>query len=358
MQIIELDDYSIFLGDMWEDLNIFIKEGLYSQYFVLVDENTLQYCLPHFLNNTDDDMVFEVIVIPPGEQYKNIETCQHIWSELMRLNADRKSLVINLGGGVIGDMGGFCASTYKRGIDFIQVPTTLLSQVDSSIGGKLGIDFENVKNSIGVFQNPKAVFINTYFLRTLPMAEIRSGMAEMLKHGLIGNHEHWEALTIIENIEHVDWESYISVSLRVKRYIVESDPFEKNIRKALNFGHTIGHAIETLFLESPTPLRHGEAIAIGMICETFLSHKKIKLPELQLFDIIDLFKKVYPKVVIPEENFSTLIEWMRNDKKNENNKINFTLINSIGDGWINQTCTEEEIIESLEFYNQLDGVQV
>ena len=193
MQILNLDTYSIFIGDIWEQLHQFLEKKQYAHVFILVDENTLELCLPIFFDKIKNSDA-EVIIVPSGEQFKNLQTCQHIWSELMRLNANRKSLLINLGGGVIGDMGGFCAATFKRGFDFIQIPTTLLSQVDSSIGGKLGIDFENVKNSIGVFQNPQAVFIDTIFLQTLEEEEVRSGMAEMLKHGLIDNAAHWNCL--------------------------------------------------------------------------------------------------------------------------------------------------------------------
>ena len=352
MQVLKLDTYSIFIGNVWDSVNKFLQEKNYVQTYVLVDENTMKDCLPIFLDKVKN-VPSAVIVVPPGETFKTIATCQHIWSELLRTNANRKSLLINLGGGVIGDMGGFCAATYKRGIDFIQIPTTLLSQVDSSIGGKLGIDFENVKNSIGVFQNPQAVFIDTIFLKTLPVEEVRSGMAEMLKHGLIADKSHWEELLVIDDLENTPWEKYLPASLHVKKRIVEEDPFEQNIRKALNFGHTIGHAIETLFLESSNPLRHGEAIAIGMMCESFLSAKKAGLSNTELASILSFFQKKYPQRHLPEADFLTLIDWMRKDKKNDTGEINFTMLSSIGDALINQICTEEEILESLDFYNEL-----
>lgn len=351
MQTLQLDTYSIFVGNIWNELQEFLAQKSYSHSFILVDENTMECCLPIFFENIKNSNA-EIIIIPPGETFKTLDTCQHIWSELMRLNADRKSLLINLGGGVIGDMGGFCASTFKRGIDFIQIPTTLLSQVDSSIGGKLGIDFDNVKNSIGVFQNPQAVFIDPIFFDTLPIEEIRSGMAEMLKHGLIQNANHWEDLLKIEDLENVSWENYIPTSLKVKQQIVEADPFEKNVRKGLNFGHTIGHAVETLFLETETPLRHGEAIAIGMMCEAFLSFKKVGLSENDFQNIFNFFQQTYPQVHLAEDDFPTLINWMRKDKKNENDAINFTMLKGVGEMLINQTCEEEEIIEALKFYNE------
>ncbi|HFC00647.1 MAG TPA: 3-dehydroquinate synthase [Phaeodactylibacter sp.] len=352
MQILQLHTYSIFIGNIWDEFNLFLEQENYSQVFVLVDKNTNELCLPIFLKNIKYENC-KIIVVPAGETFKTLSTCQHIWSELMRMNADRKALMINLGGGVIGDMGGFCASTFKRGIDFIQIPTTLLSQVDSSIGGKLGIDFEKVKNSIGLFKNPQAVFIDTVFLKTLPIEEIRSGWAEMLKHGLIANASHWEHLLKIEHLENASWNDYVTSSLQVKKYIVEEDPFERNVRKTLNFGHTIGHAVETFFLETPTSLRHGEAIVIGIMCEAYLSFKKVGFPKEELNRVFDFFKKKYPQVHLPEEKFPELIASMRKDKKNENNTINFTLLTQVGVAEINQTCTEDEIMESLRFYNKM-----
>jgi 3-dehydroquinate synthase len=191
MQIIPVSDYKIYVGDIWSALTEFLTEGNYSRHFLLVDENTEEHCLPLLLKNIPS-VKFHVIRIDSGEIYKHIGTCQTIWSDLMAGNADRKSLLLNLGGGVIGDMGGFCASTFKRGMDFVQLPTTLLSQVDASIGGKLGVDFQQVKNSIGVFKNPQAVFINPEFLKTLSFEEIRSGFAEIIKHGLIAENEEWQ----------------------------------------------------------------------------------------------------------------------------------------------------------------------
>ena len=351
MKKLDLDTYSIFVGDFWTDFNILLEELSASKIFVLVDENTLENCVPIFRKKTKTDC--EHIVIPAGEQFKNLETCQHIWSELMRLGADRKSLMVNLGGGVIGDMGGFCASTFKRGFRFIQIPTTLLSQVDASVGGKLGIDFESVKNSIGVFNNPEGVFIDPVFLKTLSKEEVRSGFAEMIKHSLIADASQWKQFQNITSIDDVNWLELLPPSLQIKQKIVEEDPFEKGIRKALNFGHTIGHAVETLFLESPTPLRHGEAIAIGMICEAYLSHQQVGLPKEELEKIVSFLLKIYPKVEIEESHFPTLINWMRKDKKNENQEINFTYLTNIGKCVVNQISEPDAIMESMRFYNSL-----
>jgi 3-dehydroquinate synthase len=284
---------------------------------------------------------------------KNIETCQIIWRTMMDNEANRNALTINLGGGVIGDMGGFCASTFKRGMDFIQIPTTLLSQVDASIGGKLGIDFQNIKNSIGLFANPKAVFVNPIFLNTLPQREIRSGFAEIIKHALIVDSEQWQVLKIITDLTKVNWSERLIPSLNIKKTVVEADPFEKGWRKALNFGHTIGHAVESLLLESTTPLLHGEAIAIGMICESYLSHKILGMSKANLDEICDFILKIYGKVDITMLGNHALLNLMKQDKKNDANVINFTLLNQIGDANVNQTTNENRITESINFYNDL-----
>jgi len=349
MEKISLGEYDIFVGDIWKSLNGLLIEFNYSKIVVLIDENSRHHCLSTLLSNTDIENL-KLIEIPSGEIHKSIDTCNFIWEQMINKQLDRNALVINLGGGVIGDMGGFCASTFKRGVDFIQIPTTLLSQVDSSIGGKLGIDFGDVKNSIGLFKNPKAVFIYPDFLKTLPIAEVRSGFAEMIKHGLIADREIWEELKTVEDFEKVNWTSLIVPSLKIKKQIVEADPFEKNVRKKLNFGHTIGHAIESLALKSEKPLLHGEAVAAGMICEAWLSVKKNNLPKTTLNKIAEFILKTYDKVSLKEATFSDLIDLMKNDKKNEGAAINFTLLSQPGEASINHTCDEEMIAESLKYY--------
>lgn len=349
MEILQLSDYNIYVGSVAEGLAQFLDGKNYSRYVVLCDENTEKHCLP-ILEQHFPKLDFLTVKIPDGEAYKNIDTCQSIWRQLMVAGIDRKALILNLGGGVIGDMGGFCASTFKRGVDFVQIPTTLLSQVDASIGGKLGIDFANVKNSIGLFCNPKAVLIDSIFLKTLSERELRSGFAEIIKHGLIADAEQWQWIGGWE-----DWRigitQLIIPSLKTKQHIVEEDPFEKGIRKALNFGHTIGHAVESLFLESENPLLHGEAIAIGMICESWLSHKVLNLPEADLQSITKFLTQLYGHTIIPEKDFGILLDVMQNDKKNEQDRINFSLINPIGNCVINQSVDNEAILESMQFYN-------
>lgn len=352
MQTIALDDYTIYVGEIWDALNRFLSEHSYSKYFIIVDENTKEHCLPIFRKHIQlSDL--EVIETTSGEQHKNIHTCSFIWKAMMDANADRKALGINLGGGVIGDMGGFCAATYKRGLDFIQVPTTLLSSVDSSIGGKLGIDFADVKNSVGLFRNPQAVFIDPVFLKTLSMREIRSGLAEIIKHGLIDDLPLWDKIKTIETVDDVDWLPLLVPSLQVKQRIVEADPFEQNVRKKLNYGHTIGHAIESLALNSPEPLTHGEAIAAGMICENYLSTKIRGLAPETADQVSRYILKIYGKYSLKNEYFPDLLRLMKNDKKNEHGIINFTMLNAIGDSEINQSCMEELVMESFSYYKNL-----
>ena len=351
MQTIQLDDYSIQIGDVWATLNTFLLDKKYSKIAIIVDENTHQHCLPIVEKNVPN-VEFLKIKISAGEQHKTLETCQNIWQQMMELGLNRNALTINLGGGVIGDMGGFCASIFKRGMDFLQMPTTLLSQVDASIGGKLGIDFMQVKNSIGIFNNPQAVLIAPEFLKTLPFNEIRSGFAEIIKHTLIDNAEQWAALQFINDLQIVDWPTYLAPSLQIKKRIVEEDPFEKGIRKALNFGHTIGHAIEGWALETPEPLLHGEAIAIGMISEAWLSHQLVGLPMESVQQIAQFILSTYEPYPLKESAFDDFLHLMSKDKKNDNEAINFTLIQPIGKAIINQTASREMIVESLHFYNQ------
>ncbi len=349
---ITLSDYSIHVGnEIWDTFNQAIEKADYSKIAVLVDENTAKYCLPIFKEKTTFE--YETIQIAAGEIHKNIETCQQIWQAMMRLEMNRNAVLINLGGGVIGDMGGFCASTFKRGMAFVQLPTTLLAQVDASVGGKLGIDFEEVKNSIGVFNNPKGVFIYPDFLKTLSEREVRSGFAEIIKHSLIASSTEWQKIISISDLRHTNWDNLLLPSLYIKRDIVTKDPFERGIRKALNFGHTIGHAVESYFLKTNKPLLHGEAVAIGMVCESYLSYQKTGLKKSELDLITTFIIQRYGKPSIPETAFEELLAIMQQDKKNESQAINFTLLHSIGDAIVNQTANRAEIKAALGFYNEI-----
>ena len=354
MKILKLSDYQIFVGDFWAAFADFLITKNYSKIIILVDENTEGSCFERFRPSFPADIA-AIIRVPSGEINKTIDTCQHIWRALFTAEADRNSVLICVGGGVIGDMGGFAASTFKRGIDFIQMPTTLLSQVDSSIGGKLGIDFQEVKNSIGVFSNPKAVFISSDFLTTLSPREVRSGFGEIIKHALIADAKQWKALSKIKDLTTVDWTKIIAPSLKIKQHIVKIDPFEKGLRKALNFGHTIGHAVESMALATKNPLTHGEAIAIGMICEAYLSKILRGLSDAELNEICSFILKIYGKYDIEQFDFQQLIALMRQDKKNDSaSKINFSLLPKIGSVEVNCIAVEKEIEAGLSFYKKLN----
>lgn len=344
--------YPIYFENTIAELVKFIEKGNYSRFFVLTDENTAKHCLPVIRKQIDNLDNFDIIEINAGEESKNIDFCVGIWKMLIDFSADRQSLLINLGGGVISDLGGFAASTYKRGIDFVHVPTTLLSQVDASVGGKTGIDMDNIKNIIGTFTQPKAVFIDHEFLQTLPPRQILSGLAEMLKHGLIADAEYWNLLKNSDlkkpSAELVHW------SVAIKNKVVIEDPHEKGIRKALNFGHTIGHAVETYsLLNDEDPLTHGEAIAIGMICEAKLSQLKAGLSDAELNEINEIISGLYPRYQIAEACYSELHNIMLKDKKNQAGKINCTLLTKIGHCRIDNICTEDELCESLRYYSAL-----
>ncbi len=348
-QILSLEQYAISIGPIAEPLTAFLQDHAYSQYFILVDENTHRDCLTYFLEQIPILQKAKLIQIKSGEINKNLTSSQDIWTSLIKKQADRNSLLINLGGGVIGDMGGFVASTYKRGIDFIQIPTTLLSQVDASIGGKLGIDFMDLKNIIGLFKNPKGVFIDTHFLKSLPFREIRSGYAEILKHALIADANYWKELAKIQDLKTAQWDEIVWASLKIKKAVVEADPFEKGYRKILNFGHTVGHAIESWSLKHDSnPLLHGEAIALGMMVETQLSHIHQGLTLEDREEILEQIMAHYPDYTIEASIIPALIKLMKNDKKNETDLINFTLLSEIGTAVYNVELSTHLIEEVLE----------
>jgi 3-dehydroquinate synthase len=349
MDTIQSDNYPIFFDNSVDELAKFVRQGHYSRFFILTDENTAIHCLPAIREHFNDADNFDIIEVNAGEESKDIDFCIGIWKMLIDFGADRKSLLINLGGGVISDMGGFAASTFKRGIDFVHVPTTLLSQVDASVGGKTGIDIDSIKNIIGTFTQPKAVFIAYDFLKTLPPRQILSGLAEMLKHGLITDAEFWKSL---KNSDlNFPAKELIYKSIQIKNKVVLEDPKEMGIRKSLNFGHTIGHAIETnSLLNDENPLTHGEAIAIGMICESYLSHKKMGLGSNELDEIVAVIGNLYPKYHIAESSHKALCDLMLKDKKNQNGKINCTLLTSIGQYSLDNICTDTELCESLSYY--------
>ncbi len=347
MKQISCKTYAIHINN-WEAVNNYISKGDYSSVFVLADNNTFQFCLPLFEEKVNSK--FKVIVIQSGEKHKSIDTCKYIWDKMIELEADRHSLCINLGGGVIGDMGGFVASTFMRGMDFVQMPTTLLSQVDASVGGKLGVDYKNYKNLIGIIKNPQAVFMFTDFLKTLPYNQLLSGFAEVVKHGLIRDMDAFNKLTKMESLININWEELIYDSVLLKRSVTEEDPYEQGLRKILNFGHTLGHAIESYALSDNVQLLHGEAIAIGMIMETHLSYQ---IGYLSLEEANNVRAKIlalfgHHPSLIPDIN--SLLELMSKDKKNKGGIIKFSLLQKLGEGNFDQEVTDKDIENAISFY--------
>lgn len=343
------------LDHNFSQLNNFLREKTFSKIFILVDENTHEYCLPVLLGNMETDLGFEILEIEAGEEMKNIQTANHLWEILTEMQADRKALVINLGGGVITDMGGFVASTYKRGIQFINIPTTLLSMCDASIGGKTGIDLMHYKNMVGTFAFPEQIFIYPEFLQTLPFKELRSGFAEMLKHGLIADKIHWEQLTHIHKLDMEAVIPHIQTSMDIKQDVVEKDFHEKNIRKTLNFGHTIGHAVESLCLNQGNPVLHGEAVAMGMISEAHLACLEGLISEEDSQIIIENIQRYYPYMDISDFTDEDITALLLNDKKNTDSKINFSLLTGIGSCTYDHQCSQKNILKSLHFYRNLNN---
>ncbi|WP_284653835.1 3-dehydroquinate synthase [Flavobacterium terrisoli] len=353
MQSITANGYPVLFGEKeYETLNNFIEQNHYSNLFILVDSHTNALCLQRFLPFLATDKTIEIIEIESGEAEKNINTCVEIWNILTELGADRKSLLLNIGGGVITDIGGFIASTFKRGIDFINIPTTLLAMVDASIGGKNGVDLGNLKNQIGVINVPKMVLIDTEFLSTLPQNEMRSGLAEMLKHGLIFDAAYWAQFKDLSQADFADFDLLIHRSIEIKNEIVMQDPTENGIRKALNFGHTLGHAIESYFLEneSKKTLLHGEAIAAGMILESFISWQKGLLSEAEYIEIKKTINAVFDRIIFEENDLQPIVDLLIHDKKNEYGKIQFALLDGIGKIKTNQEVDNELITKSFEDY--------
>lgn len=351
MQSISATNYTIYFNkEGYDALAELLAVKNYSTLFILVDEHTNELCLPHFIPNLATTTRIEIIEIEAGEINKTIATCAEIWSVLADLGADRKSALINLGGGVITDIGGFIASTFKRGIDFINIPTTLLGIVDASIGGKNGVDLGNLKNQIGVINVPQFLLIDTTFLETLSQRELRSGLAEMLKHGLIYDKMYWNTFLDLSQIDFADFDALIHRSVAIKNEIVTQDPTENGIRKALNFGHTLGHAIESHFLESETPLLHGEAIAIGMILESYLSMRLGILEKDDYLQIKNTLKGIYGLQNFTENDRISIEKLLIHDKKNEYGTIQFVLLNGIGKTLLNQSVENELITESFRDY--------
>ena len=356
MKDLTINECKIVFSDAgFATLDQYLKEISHSvsKTIILCDDITHEVCLPRFAERLENlDPQYEIIEIPHGEEYKNIDTCTQIWESMAEIGADRHSLLINLGGGVICDMGGYAASCYMRGIRFINVPTTLLSQVDASVGGKTGVDLGGLKNIVGLFTLPDMVLVSGIFLPTLPEYEILSGFAEMIKHGLIRSRTHWEELSSSADFDIETLERLVYDSVHIKYDVVLEDPREKNIRKSLNFGHTIGHAIESHLMGTSRAISHGHAVAIGMVCECYLSIKECGLDE----DFVTAFKEyirgIYPVVDIKTDELDDIMEIMTHDKKNSSKGINFSLLKGIGDVSIDHYIPQEDIKEAILFYTR------
>lgn len=348
--------YSIHIGTgALSQLNEYLDNKKISSQFILVDENSLQHCLPELMANVPRLAGAEIIEIESGEENKTVQISEQIWKVLANFNADRHALMVNLGGGVISDIGGFVAATYKRGIRSVNVPTTLLAQVDASFGGKCGVDLGNLKNVVGAFSNPEGVYILPSLLRTLSKRHLLCGVAEMIKHALVKDEVYWHDLKTAEIMDLAVLGRLIERSITLKNQVVLEDPMEQGLRKVLNFGHTIGHALESLSIERPEKaLMHGEAVAIGMICETWISFKLNKLSEDQMQDITKNIYELFPRFDLSELAHHRLIELMRNDKKNRNGQIRFTLLNGIGSAEVDVPVQADLIVSALDHYRHLE----
>lgn len=337
--------------------------SLYDKVFVLCDENTEQHCLPRFKAGVNYDEYgidaeeLSVITVAAGDENKTLATATQVWKELQDRGATRHSVLINLGGGMVSDLGGFVASTFKRGIAYINIPTTLLSMVDASTGGKTGVNFGGLKNEIGVFNKPSRILFNTEYFRTLDYENFLSGYAEMLKHGLISKADILDELLSfdLDDPDYQQLERMIRRSVGVKKYFVERDPSERHMRKALNFGHTIGHALESFAMAKNRPVLHGYAIAWGMVCELYLSAAYYEFPEDLMRTVINFINDRYGKMDFTCDDYDEIYEYIRHDKKNEGDEILFTLLSAKGQVRINRPITKEQIFHALDFYRDGQG---
>ena len=332
-----------------------VQECSYDKLYILTDEHTQQYCYPLLKDLLPET---EQIIIGAGDVNKTLENLAFVWQALSEKGASRHSLLINLGGGMITDLGGFAASTFKRGITYINVPTTLLAMVDAAVGGKTGINFNGLKNEIGVFNPAAYVILETEFLRSLDAQNFFSGYAEMLKHGLISTPEHWSELLNF-NTDSIDYsvlKEMVGRSVSVKEQIVAEDPLEHGIRKALNLGHTVGHAFESLALAQNHPVLHGYAVAWGIVCELYLSHIKVGFPIEKMRQTIQFIRQNYGTFSFDCNQYEQLYELMKHDKKNTAGIINFSLLKSIGEVSLNETADKETIFQMFDFYRECMGL--
>ncbi len=331
-------DYSAKFSTISKDKNIFI----------ICDQNTYT-CVKYLKSNIKELSNALICKVNYGEENKNLKTTQIIWNFLLKHNANRADLIVNVGGGMITDLGGFVASTYKRGISYVNIPTSLLGMIDASIGGKTGINYNHYKNQIGTFSNPQMVICDPYFLESLPKEELLSGFAEALKHGLIYNKEYWE-LCLSKPIDKLPISTIISESIRIKNKITSIDPFEKKERKLLNLGHTIGHALESLLLEKKTPTLHGYAVANGIVIESYIASEINILSKSCFNEVKNAIYKIYEPIEFTKSEISKLIDLIKKDKKNTSDSINFTLLEDIGSAKVNEAISVKNVQLYLESY--------
>lgn len=359
-----MEQQVLFTNDICQALEEFTSKISHDRLFILFDTETLHYCLPvltPFLNKYDTEHLtnkVETIYIDHTDQAKNIESLTEVWQALSDRHATRHSLLINVGGGMITDLGGFAAATFKRGIKFINVATTLLGAVDAAVGGKTGVNLGSLKNEVGAFAPADAVLISTKFFETLDHVNLLSGYAEMLKHGLLSDKQHLNDL-LDYDIRHWDTESLLPLletSVNVKRSVVRQDPFEKGLRKALNLGHTFGHAFETWCMRKGHPVLHGYAVAWGIVCELIMSHQQVGFPSQTLYNLTNFIKENYGPLKFTCDDYPELYELMTHDKKNEGGEINFTLMKNVGDVALNHTANKEQINATLDIYRDLMGI--
>jgi 3-dehydroquinate synthase len=354
IQKINATGYEIEIGSLLDSsFSEVLNHYISSKKIILVDENTHDHCLEYLITAFNGLEDAEVMLLPCGEENKVMEVCFQVWEAWSEYQIGRRDLVINLGGGIVTDMGGFMASIYKRGLDFIQIPTSLLAMVDASIGGKTGIDMGNYKNQLGVFSNPKHIFIDPGFLKTLPDEEIRNGFSEMIKHGLISSKSHWGKLKNVDLTDFTQISELIVESVNIKNQIVKIDPFEKGERKKLNFGHTFGHAFEGFFLGELTYLPHGHAVAIGMIAESFISWNRALISESKFLEILDLILNYFEVPTIDLNWAEPIFQLMLNDKKNYNEEVKCVLLTDLGQSIIDQNITREDLALVLNFLSNL-----
>ena len=347
------DTYSIHFGKTaYRELKTFLSSASYPKVFVLVDTNTHRFCLPLFMAHVEGDYPVEIIEIRAGEQHKNIETCTQVWETLSQKGADRKSLLIALGGGMVTDLGGFVATTYMRGIDFINIPTSLLAMVDASLGGKTGVDLGVLKNLVGLISFPRMVVIDSSFLKTLPANQMKSGAAEMFKHGLICDEAYWNELSNLREFTANSLDEAIHRSVKIKNNIVMQDPGESRLRKVLNYGHTLGHAIESCFLNTERQLLHGEAVAVGIVLASYISHVLTGFPEEKIQHIKKVFRSHFNKVHFSAGDYAEIISLLKHDKKNAYGNINFVLLSDIGKPVLDKAVSRELIVEAFEYYKK------